>query len=267
MARRIFIAEDNADLAFLLEKRLSAHEGWTIVRAATKDEAQKRLQGDRFDAIVLDYLLPDGTGLDLLSIVRAASPQTPVLFLTAHGSENVALQALGLGATDYMQKDGHLLDDLPGRIDDLLKRERDVATSARVVPVEDVSHAAHPERRVRRALDPEVAAKALAEIAHGQVLGAAAFDGSGKPIAALLPEGTDATRLGAAVFSLHAQVGVAGRLASLVPRAYAFTMEHADGVLAVTSVTGRCLVAVLVAHDAGEARAREALAALVKRVQ
>src|ERR1700737_1632281 len=117
---RVFLAEDSDDLAWLIERKLGARAGWTVSRARTAGEAASRLRGDRFDIVVLDYMLPDGTGLDLIPVVRGSAPQTPVLFLTAHGSEDVALRALGLGATDYMQKDGNLLEDIAPRLDALL---------------------------------------------------------------------------------------------------------------------------------------------------
>src|SRR5205814_204565 len=162
----------------------------------------------RFDCVVLDYMLPDGTGLDLIPIIRASAPETPVLFLTAHGSEDVALKALSLGASDYMQKDGALFAEFPLRVDALLARSGDVAKAGRVGTVHITPHEGHGQGQghgsTRVTPDKDAMAHLLGEVVKGDVVGAAVFDGSGKPIAALLPMGTDASRLGAAAFELHA---------------------------------------------------------------
>lgn len=262
---RVFVAEDNTDLAALVERKLAKGRGWTVVRAASMEEASRRLRGDRFDVVILDYRLPDGTGLDLLPVVRSASPETPVLFLTAHGSEDVAMKALTLGATDYMQKDGHLLEDLPGRLDELLGRASDVATAARVVPVLEVPPRRHPE--AAKLPDPEHVAAVLARFVEGDVAGAAVYDGVGKPLGALLPDTLDATRLGAAAFALHANVGVVARLAGVEPKGYAFVLEHAAGLLAASTVHGLGILVVLVQPGSGEQAARERVGDLARRLK
>ncbi|MEA3199180.1 MAG: two-component system, OmpR family, response regulator QseB [Thermoplasmata archaeon] len=265
---RVFVAEDSEDLAALVGRKLEGKMGWHVVRAASLDEAQRRLQGDRFDLAIIDYLLPDGTGLDLLPLLRATSPDTPVLFLTGHGSEDVAMKAMGLGATDYMQKDGHLLENLPARLDALLARAPDLATAARVVPVQEMHEPPARHRAEAAPLpDDEHLAQVLAQLVGRDVEGAAIFDGAGKPLAALLPEGVDATRLGAAVFTLHAEVGVFGRLAGVTPRAFSFVLEHEKGLVAAGTLAGRALLAVLVAPQSGEGFARERLGDLAKRLK
>lgn len=259
MTTRVFLAEDHDDLAALIERKLATRD-WRVERARTSAEASARLRGDRFDVVVLDYKLPDGDGLELLGVVRENSPQTPVLFLTAHGSEGVALRALGLGASDYMQKSVTMLDELPSRIDALLAREGEVREASRVVAVE-----APPEPKPRAlGVDPGVAERLLAEFVHGDVLGAALFDGAGMPIAAILPPPLDPSVLGATLLQVHAQVGLLGRLNRVSPRAYTFLVETDAGTLACTTVGGRAVVAVLVRAGA---RASERLDALAARVR
>lgn len=283
---RVFLAEDNDDLAALVTKRLTAQD-WSVVRAKTADEAASRLRGDRFDAVVLDYQFPDGDGLHLLPIVRESSPDTPVLFLTAHGSEDIALQALGLGATDYMQKSGTMLEELPRRIAGMLSRDVDNKEGSRVVTIREArprTPAATPGAAVPGGAPPieQAEARALLESfvsSYGSVdpssprtatrgndvIGAALFDGAGASIAALLPAGLDATVLGASLLQIHAQVGIIGRLNHLAPRAYAFTMETEHGTLACTTVGGRALVAVLV--KPGSTHVHDRLQSLAARVR
>jgi CheY-like chemotaxis protein len=260
MSVRVFLAEDSDDLAHLVMKRLG-ERGWTVVRAATVDEAMARLRGDRFDAIVLDYKLPGGTGLDLLAIAREAAPSTPVLFLTAHGSEEVALEAIGLGATEYMQKSGTMLAELPARLVALLARGAGERAGSRLVTVQG----AHGSARARPVIDPKEAQRILQVLVQGDVLGAGIFDGAGAPIAALLPHGMDPALLGSSLLQVHAQVGVLGRLHHLGPKGYLFRVDTDAGILACTTVGGRALVAVLV--KTGTTHASERLEMLAERMR
>lgn len=279
MAVRVFLAEDNDDLALLVSKKLESRK-WTVTRASTASEATQRLRGDRFDAIILDYKLPDGTGLELLNVARQSSPETPILFLTAHGSEDVALQALGLGASDYMQKTGTMLEELPQRVAGLLDRERDARASATVsVSVKDAHADARQakretQRKVDRAgaadeafgvLTQDAAKKLVEEFVTGDILGAALFDGAGEPIAALLPRSLDARALGLALVQVHAQAVLMGRTTHLAPRSYTFTLETDEGTIAATGVPNKALIAVLVRP--GSSHAPERLRTLAARVR
>lgn len=265
--KRILLAEDHDDLANLVTRKLTASRAWRVERAATKQEAIQRLRGDRFDAVVLDYLLPDGSGLELLGILRESSPETPVLFLTAHGSEDVALQAMGLGATDYMQKTGELLHELPDRLDALFAHAGEVGLAARASPMgTSVRVRAHTSES-GGVVGADEAAGVLKEMTRDDVLGAAVFDGSGRPIAALLPKSLDATVLGASLVQVHAQVGVVGRLNHFAPRAYRFVLETETGTLAASTIPGRAIVAVLVDKKGGLDAAASHLDALVARLR
>lgn len=261
---RVFLAEDNDDLADLITRRLQGRGAWRVTRERTMKDAAARLEGDRFDVVVLDYRLPDGTGLDLLRVVRTAAPETPVLFLTGHGSEDVALKALGMGASDYMQKDSGLFEELPRRLDALLERSGDIAAGARVVPVQGPGDDARAA--VAAPLTPEAAREALHACRHPDVLGAAIFDGAGRILAAELPAGMDPTRLGAAAFQLHAEVGIVARLADLTPRRYEFQLEVDGALLFVTTAPGRAILALLL-DPQKPGVARERVAELAQRLK
>ena len=74
---------------------------YDIDTAASVTQARNRLQTNRFDVVILDYLLPDGTGLELLAELDG----TPSIILTGSGNELVAVEALRMGAYDYLIKD------------------------------------------------------------------------------------------------------------------------------------------------------------------
>jgi two-component system nitrogen regulation response regulator GlnG len=75
-----------------------------VVTAGTVAEGWRRVGEDRPDVIVLDLQLPDGSGMDLFERVRAADPKRPVIFITAHGTTDTAIEAMKRGAFDYLSK-------------------------------------------------------------------------------------------------------------------------------------------------------------------
>ena len=104
---RVLHVEDDeafADLTAAHFDRLDAgirHDTVDTVAAAGR-----RCRDERFDAVVCDYDLPDGTGIDLLERVRDRDPDLPFVLFTGKGSEEVASEAISAGVTDYLQKRG-----------------------------------------------------------------------------------------------------------------------------------------------------------------
>ena len=78
--RRILYVDDEADMCCLISTILSNHE---VVYAHSKVEALHRAMNTVFDLYLLDYYLPDGTGLELCLLIRDFDDSTPVLFVTA----------------------------------------------------------------------------------------------------------------------------------------------------------------------------------------
>ncbi|GAA0716686.1 PAS domain S-box-containing protein [Halorubrum trapanicum] len=104
---RVLHVEDDeafADLTAAYFERLDADIRHEAVR--TVGAARRRCRGESFDAVVCDYDLPDGTGIDLLERVREIDPELPFVLFTGKGSEEVASEAISAGVTDYLQKRG-----------------------------------------------------------------------------------------------------------------------------------------------------------------
>lgn len=101
-----------------MEKGLEYAVEW----AATVSEAMKMLGEKQYDLLLLDYLLPDGTGIDLLEKAK----DTPVVFFTGKGSERIAAQVIKQGAYDYVVKDldGAYMEILPSVIERALQVAR-----------------------------------------------------------------------------------------------------------------------------------------------
>jgi len=85
----------------LLER---AHDGMCVSTASGFEDARATLGDHQPDCIVCDYQLGDGTGLELLTEIRAAEPDVPFLLVTGEGNEAVASDAIGEQVTDYIKK-------------------------------------------------------------------------------------------------------------------------------------------------------------------
>lgn len=79
-------------------------ETWTVTAAATGDDATAFLERESFDLVVLDWMLPDRDGLDVLRFLRASGRHAPVLMLTARGELPDRVAGLEGGADDYLAK-------------------------------------------------------------------------------------------------------------------------------------------------------------------
>ncbi|MGD8700487.1 MAG: response regulator transcription factor [Gemmatimonadales bacterium] len=103
--RRILVVEDEPDIAALVAYQL-AHAGFGVRTASTGAEALRALEMDPPDLMVLDLLLPEVNGLDILQAVRSKeeTQRLPVVVLTARGEEQDRIRGLELGADDYLAK-------------------------------------------------------------------------------------------------------------------------------------------------------------------
>jgi two-component system phosphate regulon response regulator PhoB len=105
MAAKVLVVEDEAPLAELLRYNLEA-EGYKVDCAATGDEAECLIAEQRFDMILLDWMLPGLSGIELCRRIRNRSEtkNVPVLMLTARGEEADRIRGLAVGADDYVVK-------------------------------------------------------------------------------------------------------------------------------------------------------------------
>jgi len=103
MREKILILEDEKLLRMTLRKRLE-DEGYLVLEAATGEAALEAIREDEPDLLLLDYKLPDMTGIDVLRQVRELHLDTSAILLTAFSSINSAVEAMKLGAHDYLNK-------------------------------------------------------------------------------------------------------------------------------------------------------------------
>jgi DNA-binding NtrC family response regulator len=103
MKTRILIVEDHADSAEFLRLLLEP-EGYIVEVAGSGQQARHSLVSFKPEVILMDLMLPDVEGLDLLREFRAASPETCVIVVSGHGSITVAVEAMENGALSFIEK-------------------------------------------------------------------------------------------------------------------------------------------------------------------
>lgn len=120
MVADILVVEDQTDIARLVRLHLEML-GHRVHCCDTLAYSRRALAERRWDLLVLDLGLPDGDGLTLCAELRAHDPNTPVLVLTARGTEYDRVRGLETGADDYLTKPFSVLE-LQARVRALLRR-------------------------------------------------------------------------------------------------------------------------------------------------
>lgn len=100
---RILVIDDEKLILWSLSERLT-EEGYTCVCAENGAQALQQVREQSFDLALLDLRLPDTEGTELLEAIQAASPNLPVIVITAYSTVDAAVQAMKLGACDYLAK-------------------------------------------------------------------------------------------------------------------------------------------------------------------
>ena len=147
------VIEDEESLCALLEYNLT-REGYKVSLVSDGDEALYAIEDEKPDLILLDWMLPHVSGIEICRQIRARSEvkDTPVIMLTARGEEDDRIRGLETGADDYLTKP-FSMTELLARIRAVLRRSRptlagDVATFGDII----LDRQAHRVRRAERDL-------------------------------------------------------------------------------------------------------------------
>ncbi|MDH3253783.1 MAG: sigma-54 dependent transcriptional regulator [Acidobacteriota bacterium] len=102
-SQRILLIDDEQSILDFL-RLLLEEAGYAVTEANSVAAARKNLDAGGFDLVLCDLMMPDGNGLDLLKEIKRDEPQTAVIMMTAYGSTKSAIEAMRLGAYDYVSK-------------------------------------------------------------------------------------------------------------------------------------------------------------------
>ncbi|HWY86400.1 MAG TPA: sigma-54 dependent transcriptional regulator, partial [Gemmataceae bacterium] len=134
--RTLLVIDDEESVRYSFRTIFSS-TGVTVLTAATGAEGLALARQQNPDVIVLDLQLPDRTGLEVFGDIQSLFPKRPVLFITAHGTTQTAIEAMKRGAFDYLIKPLDL-----ERLSQVIERAFEAArlmTVPAVLPVEDKS--------------------------------------------------------------------------------------------------------------------------------
>lgn len=148
---QVLVVDDDPATSRLLAA-LVTECGWPVPRTAATG-AEALAAAPHHDLVLLDYHLPDTTGLELIPAIRARSARPAIIIVTAHGSESLAAGALRAGAEDYLIKDASLGELLPQVIervrrhralrDALAAAERDLVHAERLAAIGEMNVTLH----------------------------------------------------------------------------------------------------------------------------
>ena len=119
---KILIIEDEPSLREVIEREMRG-EGYVVESASDFLSAETKIAGYSYDCILLDIMLPGGSGLDLLAKLRDAGRRENVIIISARDAVNDRVAGLELGADDYLAKPFHMAE-LVARVRSVLRRGR-----------------------------------------------------------------------------------------------------------------------------------------------
>ncbi len=143
---RILVVDDEPTILELLSGSLR-FAGFDVVTAASGADALRAVAASRPDLVLLDVMMPDGDGFEVVRQMRASGPQVPVIFLTARGAVRERVAGLTLGGDDYVAKP-FSLDEVLARIRAVLRRSAPGPASSRLSVADlDLDEDSHEVRR------------------------------------------------------------------------------------------------------------------------
>ena len=104
MENRVLVVDDEKEIRVFLNKALSRFGGFHVELAESGEEALRKLEKEPFDLVLTDLKMPKMDGLQLIAGIAKSKPETLTIMMTGHGSIDSALEAMKLGASDYITK-------------------------------------------------------------------------------------------------------------------------------------------------------------------
>jgi two-component system NtrC family sensor kinase len=130
--KQILLVEDNPDHAYLAKFCLEKNADYQVVEAKDAHQCSSLLKVQNFDIVLLDYNLPDKNGLEVLRELKDGEISSPIVLVTGHGHERVAVEALKAGAFDYVVKSAEYPSFLPNLVRRVLDKYRIVQEKRRI---------------------------------------------------------------------------------------------------------------------------------------
>jgi DNA-binding NtrC family response regulator len=107
MSEKVLLVDDEVEFLDTLSERMRTR-GMEVATANTGVEALKKVEQEAYDVIILDLMMPGVDGLEALKILKAKRPELQVILLTGHATVEKGIEAMKLGAMDFLEKPADL---------------------------------------------------------------------------------------------------------------------------------------------------------------
>jgi DNA-binding NtrC family response regulator len=103
MSEKVLLVDDEKDFLDAMQDRMTAR-GMQVTTAASAREALAIIEKDSFDAIILDFQMPEMDGMQALKAIKAKQPESQIILLTGYATLEKGVEAMKIGATDFIEK-------------------------------------------------------------------------------------------------------------------------------------------------------------------
>jgi DNA-binding NtrC family response regulator len=107
MTEKVLLVDDEVDFLDTLSERMRAR-GMNVITSSSSAEAFKKVEQESYDVIILDLMMPGVDGLEALKVLKAKKPELQVILLTGHATVEKGIEAMKLGAMDFLEKPADL---------------------------------------------------------------------------------------------------------------------------------------------------------------
>ena len=135
---KVLLVDDEADFLATLAERLETR-GMKVNTATSGEDAVARAEGEGFDLIILDLAMPGIDGLETLKRSKAKQPDAEIIMLTGQGSIRTSIEAMKLGAEDFLQKPVNI-SELMDKISEAKDKRLLVLQAKSVKEIEKILH-------------------------------------------------------------------------------------------------------------------------------
>jgi DNA-binding NtrC family response regulator len=107
MSERVLLVDDEEEFLEVMAERMRSRD--IVVETSTRPEdALERIETEAFDAIILDFMMPGMDGIETLKIIKEKKPDLQIILLTGHATVQKGVEAMKLGAADFIEKPADL---------------------------------------------------------------------------------------------------------------------------------------------------------------
>jgi DNA-binding NtrC family response regulator len=107
MTEKVLLVDDEEDFLEVLAERMTSR-GIEVSTATSAAEAIRMAENESFDAIIVDLMMPEMDGLEALKLIKEKKPESQVILLTGHATLDKGIEAMKLGAVDFLEKPADL---------------------------------------------------------------------------------------------------------------------------------------------------------------